>query len=620
VFICCCVTVHAQLNQENPIPGFDSTEHVHHLEKSTLVFIDSLRDVPLKDINRQPFVPLENVEFRKSIPRNLLLKTCYLRFSLEDSSNLPASYYYYPGMHYDNLDLFRVKPDGNLEAISGTHRKNGFLYFTTVPGGANHYIARLKFSRTNNNNISSKLVSPEQLQNFTLQLSNSIHDRNTAGFVLSGILLMMIIFTLVNYLVSGKKEFFYNCLYSLCMFLLIFLFSYLNNDTGKFNAFFLSYFSLFLLIIGTIFYIQFTRVFLNTASRYPGLDKIFKGEIWLFIICMVAYTIIHYFTDFVTLEVYLENAMKLISLLIGLIYIIIGMAIKDRLMNYLAIGNALQIQFSGISLIFILFGIEATNIFNSAIFYFEIGVVISVFFFLIGLTYKNRTELIERIREREAMKLDAEKKDFETKLAIMQAQQDERNRISADMHDDLGAGMTTIRLYSELAKNKMGDRKIPEIEKISASADELLIKMNAIIWSMTSSNDTLGNMVAYIRSYALEYFENTGIKCIIDIPERIPEVEVSGKIRRNIFLVVKEALNNIVKHSHATEVSLRLQQEPGGLSLVIHDNGKGIDFGNIRTFGNGLKNMKQRMEDIGIDFTIENSQGTTIRIFAPVSA
>jgi signal transduction histidine kinase len=198
---------------------------------------------------------------------------------------------------------------------------------------------------------------------------------------------------------------------------------------------------------------------------------------------------------------------------------------------------------------------------------------------------------------------------------VIKAQQEERNRISADMHDDLGAGMTTIRLFSELAKAKMGNNIMPEIEKISASADELLNKMNAIIWSMSSSNDSLGNMVAYIRSYALEYFDNTGIDCKITIPDRLPELEVSGEIRRNVFLVVKETLNNIVKHSGANEVKIILQKEPEGFSLLIHDNGRGIDLEKLRKFGNGLKNMKKRMEDVGIEFSIENNNGTTVRLY-----
>jgi signal transduction histidine kinase len=237
----------------------------------------------------------------------------------------------------------------------------------------------------------------------------------------------------------------------------------------------------------------------------------------------------------------------------------------------------------------------------------------------LGLTYKNRRELIKSIKEQEALKLEAEKQEYETQIAVIKAQQEERNRISADMHDDLGAGMTTISLYSELAKSKLADNSIPEIEKISSSANELLNKMNAIIWSMNSSNDSLGNMIAYIRSYALEYFEDTGINCKIDIPEKLPNIEVIGEIRRNVFLVVKEALNNILKHAKATEVSITLTRVEDGLTLYIHDNGLGINMDALRQFGNGLKNMKKRMQDIGIEFTIENKNGTLITMHRKVT-
>jgi signal transduction histidine kinase len=201
----------------------------------------------------------------------------------------------------------------------------------------------------------------------------------------------------------------------------------------------------------------------------------------------------------------------------------------------------------------------------------------------------------------------------------LNAQQQERNRISTDMHDDLGAGVTAIRLFSELAKRKLGENTIPEIEKISSSANELLNNMNTIIWTMNSSNDSFGNMVAYIRSYALEYFENTGIKCRVNIATDLPDFAVNGAIRRNVFLVVKEALNNILKHAKATEVSLVLKKDADIISLLIHDNGIGIDFDNLRMFGTGLKNMKQRMIKSGIQFSIENKNGTLVTLYTSIN-
>ena len=289
-------------------------------------------------------------------------------------------------------------------------------------------------------------------------------------------------------------------------------------------------------------------------------------------------------------------------------------------MNYLAAGNAALVVGSAISLGLIWSNTKSVGLFTSSLFYYYLGITGEIALFLLGMTYKNRSDLIERIKEQEAMKLYAEKKDFETQLAVLKAQQEERNRISADMHDDLGAGMTTIRLYSELAKNKLAGNSIPELDKISSSSDELLNKMNAIIWSMSSSNDSLGNMTAYIRSYALEYFENSGIHCTIDIPQDLPNIEVIGEIRRNVFLVVKEVLNNILKHAKATTVNITLQKVPDGLTLYIQDNGVGINFNELRQFSNGLTNMKKRMADVNIDFSIENKNGTLVTLHRKVAS
>ena len=380
----------------------------------------------------------------------------------------------------------------------------------------------------------------------------------------------------------------------------------------------MSYFDLFLLVIGTLFYISFTRSFLNAPVKYRSLDKFLKNGQRLIFFLLIVYTCLNFFTNWFMLQDLLENIMKFFFLVIGVFFIILALRERNKLLNYIAAGNAALVLFSATSLGMIWWGQETSFLFSSALFYYYTGIAIELMFFLLGLTYKNRSELIERTKEQEALKVVAEKKEYETQIAVMKAQEGERNRISADMHDDLGAGMTTIRLYSELARDKLGNLSIPEIDKISSSANELLTKMNAIIWSMTSSNDTLGNLTAYIRSYALEYFENTGIDCRISIPEDLPNIEVIGEIRRNVFLVMKEALNNIVKHSRASLVTITLQRVTDGLILFIQDNGIGIKFDEIRQFSNGLSNMKKRMKDVEIDFNIENNNGTLITLHRKV--
>ncbi|MEO5891569.1 MAG: 7TM diverse intracellular signaling domain-containing protein, partial [Ferruginibacter sp.] len=482
------------------------------------------------------------------------------------------------------------------------------------PGEKQVFIVKLNYTKRNFNCISPTIINDDYLKKYKNFKYYSNDTQPVFGYLLGGLLLMMIIFTAANYAQSEKKEFLYNCCYSFCMFCLIFLNTFLERKSGILSSVFNEYLDFMLLTTGTVFYIAFTRKFLDTKINYPLLNRIFVAEENFLLAVLACFTFIVFFTNNFHLQKLIENGMKFIVLAIGIVYIIIALSQRNKLMNYLAIGNAFLILFSLISLYIILFQQRTDSIFTNSMVYYEIGIVFELISFLSGLVYKNRKELVERIKDQESLKLEAERLSYETKIAVLNAQQKERNRISADMHDDLGAGVTAIRLYSELAKKRIGKEVIPEIEKISSSANELLNNMNAIIWTMSSSNDSLDNMVAYIRSYALEYFENTGINCQIQLEEDIPNMAVSGEIRRNVYLVVKEALSNILKHSRATDVCITLKKEDEGLSLYIQDNGTGIDFEKLRRFGNGLINMKKRMEETQIDFKIENKNGTLITL------
>jgi signal transduction histidine kinase len=580
----------------------------------TMLFFDSNEVADIKNIARQQFVPfLKYAYYRKHIPTHLVPKTVYLLVALYNSSVKKDTILFFPGSMFDKLLFYEQKADGSL-IYSGDGTSPGFCKLALDPAEKKVFIVQLNFGRHAYNYLKPQLIRPGYLTTYESVYRSSVEGIRSVGFLLSGVLLLMIIFVVVNYTQSFKKEFLYYLGYAVSMFLLVLLYAILGTSWGGFTSFFNGYLDLFLLILGNVFYLAFTRQFLNTWVNYKLLDRIFKaGELFL-LFAILVFTLIHYFTEWYLGEIILENLMKIIVLGIGILFIIIAFKQKQRLIIYLALGSAFAIFFSLISLYIILFNIPAKSIFSTALFYHDIALVFALSFFLLGLAYKNRRELIERTQEQESLKLDVEKKILENQIAIIKAQQEERNRISADMHDDLGAGMTTIRLYSELAKARLGDTQIPEIEKISSSANELLNKMNAIIWSMSSSNDSLGNMIAYIRSYSLEYFENTGVNCKISLPEGLPNVVVNGEIRRNVFLVVKEALNNILKHAKATEVTINLERVPDGLKLYIHDNGTGIDFEKLRQFGNGLKNMKKRMEDVNINFSIENNNGTLITL------
>jgi signal transduction histidine kinase len=213
-------------------------------------------------------------------------------------------------------------------------------------------------------------------------------------------------------------------------------------------------------------------------------------------------------------------------------------------------------------------------------------------------------------------KLKKQKREFEKKQLI----EKERTRIATDMHDDLGAGLSRIRFLSQSILNKnIRDEAIkPELEKITSFSDEMSEKMGEIVWALNQKNDTLADLIAYTRSYAAEYLANHNIQCHADTPLNLPGTFITGETRRNIFLSVKECLHNIVKHSGATKVFFSVELN-GSMQIVIHDNGKGIDWDNRRAFSNGIENIKKRMKEINGQVNFSNDQGTKVSLSIPLN-
>ena len=213
-------------------------------------------------------------------------------------------------------------------------------------------------------------------------------------------------------------------------------------------------------------------------------------------------------------------------------------------------------------------------------------------------------------------KLEKQKSILEKKQAV----EKERTRIATDMHDDLGAGLSRIKFLSEtIGIKKQLQQPIDEdIVKIKEYSHEMIDKMGEIVWALNEKNDTVSDLLAYARSYSVEYLSQNGIACTISAPEFFPSDFVTGEFRRNIFLTLKEALHNVVKHSRASAVSIKLSVN-NGLAIEIHDNGIGFDKTNIRIFSNGITNMKKRMAEIKGEFRISNEQGTLIKIKAPLN-
>jgi signal transduction histidine kinase len=236
--------------------------------------------------------------------------------------------------------------------------------------------------------------------------------------------------------------------------------------------------------------------------------------------------------------------------------------------------------------------------------------------FLIYLIY--RMMLARRIyrfqQENKIIQLKAEQALSVTK---------ERERIIADLHDDVGATLSSLHIYGDLA-GKVWDSQ-PEIgremvDKIRDQSKELMGRMSDIVWSMKDPKNEKYSLRSRIRNYANELLASREILFADVLASDLDEKIVQPELRRNLLLVVKEAMNNIAKHSHATRVRLMLYEKEGQLILKINDNGSGMDLLKAQK-GNGLGNMEKRCKQMNgmLRIASQNGSGTTLICSIPMA-
>ena len=214
---------------------------------------------------------------------------------------------------------------------------------------------------------------------------------------------------------------------------------------------------------------------------------------------------------------------------------------------------------------------------------------------------------------------------YRRKLARLEQQhaiERDRARIAKDIHDDVGAGLTQITLLTELARREP-ERVGKHLDRIAGSARQLTRAMDEIVWAVDPQHDTLNGLMDYISAYAEDFLRTAGIPCRMDLPVTLPAARVEAESRYNLFLALKEALNNVVKHAQATEVWLRLRIEPKTFTLTVEDNGRGLPVAvaganGIRAdriaAGSGLANLEKRLAAVAGRCEIHSQPGHGTRV------
>jgi signal transduction histidine kinase len=194
--------------------------------------------------------------------------------------------------------------------------------------------------------------------------------------------------------------------------------------------------------------------------------------------------------------------------------------------------------------------------------------------------------------------------------------QSERVRIARDIHDDLGAQLTQLVLLSEVAQREQppASPARDQFNQICALARDLSHGMDEVVWAVNARRDTLRDFANYVCKYAKVFLDSTPIRCRLDVEPDIPTAMFDLPLRRNLFLAVKEALNNAAKHSAATELFLRIYLRGPQLVVTVEDNGRGFDPAQLTGDRNGMANMTQRLDEINGVVELFSTPGAGCRI------
>jgi PAS domain S-box-containing protein len=195
-----------------------------------------------------------------------------------------------------------------------------------------------------------------------------------------------------------------------------------------------------------------------------------------------------------------------------------------------------------------------------------------------------------------------------------------RRRIATDLHDDIGSSLTQISIMSEVAQNREDGENAPALSKIANASRELIDAMSDIVWAINPQKDHLSDLKQRMRRFAADVLTARNIELDFRAPLDETDIALGANIRREVFLIFKETVNNLVKHSNSTRAQIDFRIADGHLLLSVSDNGQGFDT-NGESEGHGLMSIRERTAALGgtIEVTSERGRGTMTSLHVPLA-
>lgn len=458
-----------------------------------------------------------------------------------------------------------------------------------------------------------QLCSAQNYSTLRVQQVTTQAQEKTKQYIFIGILLMMFVYALIQALLHTTPRHTWYMAYvgcTLCLFLLRFEvivpeqwgFGRAVNFVGKYSVTFFS--------SGMIAYLLFIQAFTQVNNRF--INRILWGFIFPLNAAIAVVDV------FYTVEKYIDNqefvffrVVELIDTItfIGTGYLLVKLKTKA---NRLLLAGVATLLFSALLQQGLIWYFQDRTLYRHWIsINWQIGISVELAFFLAALAYRNRQT--EREKSIIQIQLIEQLRENQTKQARLNGLRDE---IARDLHDEMGSQLSSISILSQTTTRYVTDERVRQrLTAIGQTARQVMESMREIVWSLNTTGDSLQNVGLRIRETALALFDDSHVTLRFDLPGTAEPLDLTGPQRRELFLIAKESLTNILRHARATTVWIDLHQEPGALRLSIRDNGRGFDP-TLEQSGLGLSSLQTRAGRLSATLTITSApaRGTHIEL------
>lgn len=427
-------------------------------------------------------------------------------------------------------------------------------------------------------------------------------------FFFQGILVFQTLFLLALYIIANKKDILFYFLFLLVSAIYFFLnapntFFGLNDDI-IFNSSFYRYLNIPVIILANLFYILFLKSYFHGLYSSIKLKNAFRTIFFLIPILILVFYILVVLKQTTQIIFYIVNFLSF-SLSI---YIVVHI-LKKKIFKVGWVLTGMIFNMAGTLLTILMIVLDRYNIRNILthdypLFFMRCGILADIFFYMIAIIKK------WNFQEKQLALQQIEKQ-----LAVEKI----RNQISSELHDDIGSTLSGVSMYTYMAANLIDkneyDSAKASLTVIQKSTDEMVDKLGDLVWSVNPRQDSLKLLFERLEQFATQMCAAKNIVFSSVIPHNIIEINLPNEHRHHLYLVLKEAINNAVKYSGASKLTLNVMQTNNVLDIYIVDNGKGFDKAEIK-LGNGLKNIHSRAKEILAKLVLESKagEGTQIKL------